>query len=304
MNNESLRRRCLTDDGEIESPLAEDRFGFFFLFGLEHHEHSLLALRKHHLVRAHPLFAARHLVEIERHAEIALGAHLHRRTGQPGRAHVLDGDDAALLHDLEAGFEQQLFGKWISDLHGRALLFRVSAEFGRGHGRAVNAVSSRLGAEVDDRHANPRSGCIETLVLARDPDRHRVDQAIAVIARVETDRTADRWHAERIAVAADAGDNARNQMPRFRMRRRSERQRIQARDRPGAHGEDVAQNAADAGGCALIGLDVARVIVALHLEHARETITDVDDAGVLARPLDHPWALRRERAQVDLGRFV
>src|SRR4029434_9136955 len=128
--------------------------------------------------------------------------------------------------------------------------------------------------------------------------------AIAVITRVEPNRAADRRHAERIAVAADAGDHARNQMARLWMWRRSERQRIQARDRPGTHGEYVAQNAADAGGRPLIGLDIARVIVALHLEHACEAIADVDDAGVLARPLDHPGALCRKRAQVDLGRLV
>ena len=42
-----------------------------------------------------PVFAARHLVEIELDAEIALGAHLDGRAGEAGRAHVLDGDDAA-----------------------------------------------------------------------------------------------------------------------------------------------------------------------------------------------------------------
>src|SRR4029453_4990967 len=216
-HDESFRRRFFTADAEIESPLAENRFGFFFFLGFEHHEHSLLALRKHHLASAHPFFAARHLVEIERHAEIALGAHLHRRTGQPGRAHVLDGDHAALLHDLEAGFEQQLFGKWVSDLHGRALLFRVLAELGRGHCRAVNAVAPRLRAEIDDRHADARSGRIENLVFARNTDRHRVDPAIAVITRGDPNRAADRRHAERIAVAADAGDHARNQMARLWM---------------------------------------------------------------------------------------
>jgi len=40
-----------------------------------------------------------------------------------------------------------------------------------------------------------------------------------------------------------------------------------------------------------IGLDVARMVVALHLEHHRLAVADVDDAGVLARSLDHPGAL-------------
>ena len=66
-----------------------------------------------------PCLAARHLVEIEHDAEIALGAHLHRRGGQARRAHVLDRDHAAFVHELETGLEQQLFREGIADLHGR-----------------------------------------------------------------------------------------------------------------------------------------------------------------------------------------
>ena len=178
------------------------------LLRLEHHEHALLALRQHHLVGAHAGLAARHFVEIERDAEIALGAHLDRRAGQPGRAHVLDGDDAALGHDLEAGFEQKLFRERIADLHGRALFLGVGAELGRRHGGAVDAVAAGLRAEIDDRHADAGRRRIENLVGLGEADRHGVDQAIAVIAAVKAHLAADRRHAEGIAVAADAGDDA------------------------------------------------------------------------------------------------
>ena len=251
-----------------------------------------------------PCFAARHLVEIERDAEIALGAHFHRRAGEPRRAHVLDGDDAALVHDLEAGLEQQLFRERIADLHGRAFGFRVLAEFRRGHRGAVDAVAAGLRAEIDDRHADAGGGRVENLVLLRDAHRHGVDEVVAVVARMEAHRAAHGRHAKRIAVAADAGDHAGHQMPRLGMLGIAEGERIEAGDRPRAHGEHVAQDAADAGGGALIGLDVARVVVALHLEHASQAVADVDDAGILARPLDHMRALGRQRAQMDLGGFV
>jgi hypothetical protein len=110
---------------------------------------------------------------------------------------------------------------------------------------------------------------------------------------------ADRGHAEGIAVAANAGDDAGNQRARLRMLWIAERQRVEAGDRPRPHGEDVAQNAADAGRGALIGLDIARMVVALHLERHRKPVADVDDAGVLARPLDHPGRFRRQRTQMD-----
>ena len=46
------------------------------------------------------------------------------------------------------------------------------------------------------------------------------------------------------------------------------------------------------------------MVVALHLEHDREPVADIDDAGVLARPLDHPGRLGRQRAQMDPRRLV
>ncbi len=110
---------------------------------------------------------------------------------------------------------------------------------------------------------------------------------------------ADRRHAKRIAIAADPGDNAGDEMAGLRMARIAERQRVEAGDRPRAHGEDVAQDAADAGRRALIGLDVARVIVALHLEHDGKAVADINHAGIFARALDHPGRLGRQRAQMD-----
>ncbi len=132
-HDEALGRRGFAHHREIESPFAEDRLGLLFLFRLEHHEHALLAFRQHHLVGAHAVLAARHLVEVERDAEIAFGAHFDRRAGQPRSAHVLNGDDAAFGHDLEAGFEQQFLSEWIADLHGRALVVGILAEFGGRH---------------------------------------------------------------------------------------------------------------------------------------------------------------------------
>ena len=47
--------------------------------------------------------------------------HLERGRGQAGRTHVLDGDDAVALHQLEAGLDQQLLGERVADLDGRPL---------------------------------------------------------------------------------------------------------------------------------------------------------------------------------------
>jgi len=70
--------------------------------------------------------------------------------------------------------------------------------------------------------------------------------------------------------------------------RGAEAQRVGAGDGPGAHGEHVAQDAAHAGGGALVGLDEGGVVVRLHLEHDGVAVADVDDAGVLAGADEDP----------------
>ena len=55
--------------------------------------------------------------------------------------------------------------------------------------------------------------------------------------------------------------------------------------RAGAHGEDVAEDSADACGCALKWLDVAGMIVGFDFEGSYQAVANVDYAGVFS------WAL-------------
>ena len=85
---------------------------------------------------------------------------------------------------------------------------------------------------------------------------------------------------------------------------RPEAQRIEHRDGPRAHGENVAQDSADAGGRALKRLDEARMVVRLDFENGDEAIADVDDACVFARPLHHVRTARRQPLQMHARGFV
>ena len=85
---------------------------------------------------------------------------------------------------------------------------------------------------------------------------------------------------------------------------RAEPQRVHHCYRSRAHGEDVAQDSAHAGGCALKRFDERWVIVRLDLESAGPAVADVDDAGVLAGPLQHALAARGQALQVHARRFV
>src|SRR3546814_4371810 len=98
-------------------------------------------------------------------------------------------------------------------------------------------------------------------------------------------------------------------MLHLRMVRAAETQRVEVGDRARAHGEDVAQYAADPGRRALIGFDIRRVVVAFHLEDGGELLaaragTDVDHAGIFAGAADHPRRLGRQRLEVEARAFI
>jgi hypothetical protein len=90
----------------------------------------------------------------------------------------------------------------------------------------------------------------------------------------------------------------------LRIVERSEAKRVHDGDRPRAHREDVAKDSADAGRCALERFDEAGVVVRLDLERDRIPMTDIDDAGIFARPHQHMLAARRQLAQVQARALV
>ncbi len=120
----------------------------------------------------------------------------------------------------------------------------------------------------------------------------------------KADLAADGGDADAVAVAADAGDHPFEDAPVERHVGRAEPQRVEQRHGPRAHREDVADDPADAGGRALIGLDERRVVVRFDLEHRRQAVADVDGAGVFARALQHAAARCRQRPQVDARALV
>ena len=99
-------------------------------------------------------------------------------------------------------------------------------------------------------------------------------------------------------------DDTGHQMTGLGMIGLAETQRIHHRNGARAHGEDVAHDAAHAGRCTLIGLDERRMVMAFHLEDDGVAVADVDDAGILARALQHPRRFGRQAAQMRARRFV
>ena len=86
------------------------------------------------------------------------------------------------------------------------------------------------------------------LVGAQHADAQRVDQRVAGSRTRRNDLAADVRQAQAVAVAADAGDHAGQHPGGVGGVEPAEAQRVHDRDRAGAHRQDVADDAADAGG--------------------------------------------------------
>ena len=146
----------------------------------------------------------------------------------------------------------------------------------------------------------PRALREKRSLFPRDAERQRVHQRILRIARLKAHFPADGRHAKTISVMRDAANHAIENAAilRDRLRERQcadvrdgpEAQRIEHRDGPRAHGENIAQNAADAGGRALKRLDEAGMIVRFDFEGRDQAIADIDDAGIFSRALHHQFA--------------
>ncbi len=77
------------------------------------------------------------------------------------------------------------------------------------HGRPADAVAAGPRAEQHDVVARPVGLGQLDRVGAQDPDAERVDERVAEVGLVEHDLAADVRQAQAVAVAADAGDDAR-----------------------------------------------------------------------------------------------
>ena len=172
----------------------------------------------------------------------------------------------------------------------------------------MDAVAAGACAHVDHRVANAGGLGVEDVFLAADAQREHIHQRVTVIARFEDALAAHRGHAEAVAVMSDAGHHAGEDAAvagaGFRIVETAEAERIEHRDRTRAHGENVAQNAAGAGGGALKGLDEAGVVVRFDLEGDDVAAADIDDAGVFARPLHHQLAARRQLLQMQARALI
>ena len=173
----------------------------------------------------------------------------------------------------------------------------------RGESGAVDAVAAGVGADQDELVAGTAGGGAGELVVLDQADAHGVDERVAAVGGGDLDFAADGGDAHAVPVPADAADDAVGQVASAPVVQRAEAQAVEEGDGARAHGEDVAKDAADAGGGALEGFDRAGVVVAFDLHDDGQAVTDVDCSGVFLARADQDLGTlagkaRQERARV------
>ena len=128
------------------------------------------------------------------------------------------------------------------------------------------------------RACNPMRG--------QEADAHRVDETVVAIGVVEHRLAADRGDSDAVSVMPDARDGAAEVVVRLR-----EPQAVEDRDRPGSHGDDVAQDPAHTRRRPLERLDRGWMVVGLDLERHRLAFAEIDDAGILTGALQYAFSL-------------
>ena len=157
---------------------------------------------------------------------------------------------------------------------------RVGGQVGTGERGTVDAVLA--GGRADDEHriARPPRRGAHRLACLDDTGGHGIDQNIVVVAGHEVHFAADGGYAKTVAVVADALDHAGDEVFHPVSGRRTETQAVERGDGSGAHGKNIAVNAAHAGRRALVGLDGRGVVMAFDLEHTAQSVANVHQPGV------------------------
>ena len=269
--------------GRLQAPAGETLHQHLLRAGLHHKQHPLLGFAEQKLIGRHAGLAGGHAIEVQLDAQTPLGGHLRAAAGEAGGTHILGGHHIATREGLQAGLNQPFLEERITHLHGGPIIQGGLGELGGRKTGAAHAVAAGGAAHVNHRIAHALGAGADDLLGFHQPQGHGVHQRVAGVAGIEGHLTAHGGHAHAVAVVGDACHHALHQAHVALIFQGPKAQGIEQGNRPGTHGEDVAQDAAHTRGRPLERLHRRGVVVALDLEGQALALAQIHHAGVLAR---------------------
>ena len=310
MNDEPTGVGHLPQHAGLDFPFSGDGEEIIELFRPNNRHHAFLAFRHQNLFSGEGVIPEQDVIERDLHPAVTVCRQLRCRAADPGCSQVLDALDDTVLEKLETAFDQYLLRKGVTDLDRGALRRTTLIKGFAGEYRGpADSIAPGSGPEENYFVAGTlRVGEVQVLV-AENPDGQRVHQGVVLVHRVKPGLTTDVGQTEAIAIKTDSTHHTGRDSLRVGVIERSKAKSIHDRNRPGTHGDNVADNSPDPGCRALKGLNKARVVVAFDLEGDRPALTDIDDARVFSHA-DHEVRAHlvghflAKLAQVNFGGFV
>ena len=276
-----------------------------FRFGTDDEEHALLGLGEHDFVGGHGVFTPVDIGDIDADAASAAICGFDGGAAETGSAEVLKSYKGTGSGSFQAGFDEDFFQEGVAYLDGGTHFFIGLEGAGGEGGSAVDAVASGGGAGEDEEVVLSANGGADEFVVLDEADAEGVDEGVAGVGVREGDFAADVGDADAVAVPGDAAYDAVEEVAVVGVVEGAESEGIEEGDGAGAHGEDVAHDAADTGGGSLEGFDGGGVVVGLDFEDDGEAVADVDGSGVfLAKLRQDAGAGRWEEPEEGLGVLV
>ena len=144
----------------------------------------------------------------------------------------------------------------------------------------MDAIAPGVRADQQQDAAGGVGGRRSQLVNGNQTHAHCVDQRVLGVGFVEADFAADIRDADAVAVPGNALDHAPEQVAVAGVGRRAEAQGVEEGNGPGAHSQDVPDDAADAGGRPLQRLYRRGVVMGFDLEHHGQPVANIYRSGV------------------------
>ncbi len=256
----------LADQGAVNIPLAKNGFHLSLAALLNHYEHALLRFRQKNFPGMHARLAGRNPVKMNPHAHLATCAHFGGRAGDARGTHVLHAHHGAGLGQLHGGLKKQLLLKGVAYLNRGYVVGGIFAQVFGCKGGSVDAVAARRRTDNVDGVAHPARLGADLLAHFNDSGRECIHQRILLVAVVKIDFAADGRNTKAVAVVANAFDHAVDQPFGAVGAGIAEPQRVQLRNGPSAHGENIAVDSAHSRRSTLVGLHGRRVVVRLNFK--------------------------------------
>ena len=138
------------------------------------------------------------------------------------------------------------------------------------------------GSRTKNIHRITRRACRRRNAFAYgyNPHTHGIHEDILLVAIIEIHFTAHRRNTKGIAVIANALHHAFHQPFGAIGFKVSKSQAVQLGNRPGPHGKNIAVDTAHAGGCTLIGLNGAWMVMAFYFKTTGKTISNIHQTGI------------------------